>query len=490
MRNDNHAYPKRSIGVQLKGPRGVAKHPRARRHGGATIDTLLDYDAFLDRKAHLNDANGFEPIWIPEFLFGFQKYVAEWSIRQGRAAEWLDCGLGKTPLGLVWSENVVRHTNKPVLAVAPLGVAPQIVREADKFGIEAKRSREGVVFPNITVTNIERLDRFDPNDFGGVWVDEFSCIKALNGVRRKEVTGFMRKVRYRLGTSATNAPNDPTEFGTASEALGYMGNQDVLSTFFRTRDDSLHPVWQNAKWLFKAHAELKFYKYLCSFSRTARMPSDMGFDNGDFVLPPLETFEHTVVNERELSGSLFVLPAVTLSEQREERKLTLNDRCLKVAELMDHKDSGLIWAHSNEEGELLAQMVDGAKEVAGRHDDDYKEEVMLAFSTGDLKKLVTKPKIGGWGMNFQVCHHMTFFPSHSFESYYQGVRRCYRFGQKHPVKVDIVTTEGEQRVLENLKRKSEMADKMFTNLVAHMNDALGMRMVDRHNQQIALPAWL
>jgi hypothetical protein len=216
----------------------------------------------------------------------------------------------------------------------------------------------------------------------------------------------------------------------------------------------------------------------------------MGYLDGRFVLPPLETYEHVIENTRELKDSLFVLPAVTLAEQREERKATLNERCESVARLLSHDEPAVAWAHTNDEGNLLTKMIHGAVEIAGGDSDEYKEETFLAFAEGDIKKLVTKPKMGAFGLNWQHCGHMAFFPSHSFEQYYQGVRRCWRFGRTGPVRVDIVTTEGEQKVLENLKRKSEQCDRMFENLVTYMNDALAGRRSNYHSQETSLPTWL
>jgi len=448
------------------------------------------YADFVERKSHLDSRDGFKPIWLPDWLFDFQASLTEWAIEQGRSALYADCGLGKTPMQLVVAENWVRKENRPVLVLTPLGVSAQTVREANKFGIEAHQTREGKVFSGINVTNYERLHYFNPNDFCGVVCDESSAIKAMKGSRRKEVTDFMRKARYRLLCTATAAPNDYIEFGTSSEALGHMGNMDMLGTFFKSDEDSLHTRYFDSKWRFKAHSETAFWRWVCSWARAIRKPSDIGFADADFILPPLELIETVVENRRALSNSLFVLPAVTLSEQREERRSTLEERCAMVAEKLDHDRAAVAWCQLNAEGDLLTQMIKGARQVCGSDSDDYKEATLLGFASGEFTKLVSKPEIAGFGLNWQHCAHMTFFPSHSFERFYQAVRRCYRFGQKQIVIVDMITTEGELGVLKNLQRKSDAADKMFAELVHHMNNALGINRSSTFATAAEVPSWL
>lgn len=433
-----------------------------------------DYLEFLERKANRGAAHGFEPLWIPDFLFPFQQKLTEWALLQGRAALFADCGLGKSPMGLVWAENVARKINGRVLYLTALAVSYQILREAEKFGIEAKRSVDGAAYSGITVTNYERLPLFDPSKFSGVVCDESSVLKNYDGVRRSQITAFLRKVPYRLLTTATAAPNDYVELGTSSEALGYLGHMDMLNRFFKNdlnNSATGRMRGEVIKWRFKGHAELPFWRWVCSWARACRSPSDVGCDDAGFVLPPLQEFEHTVTANRLADGMLFALPAVGMKEQREERRRTITERCEKVAELTARSDQALVWCHLNEEGDLLEKLIPGAVQVSGSDDDDAKEERLMAFADGNARVLVTKPRIAGFGLNLQHCAHVTFFPSHSYEQYYQGIRRCWRFGQKRPVRVDIVTTEGEQSVLKNLKRKSVQADQMFSRLVAEMNRA-------------------
>ena len=451
----------------------------------------MSYSEFLETKSQFDTDVGFEPTWVPDFLFDFQRELVSWAVRKGRGLILADCGLGKTPIQLVWAENVIRKTNKPVLILAPLAVGPQTVREGEKFAIECSRSLDGKVQPNITVTNYERLHYFDPDDYAGVVCDESSAIKHFSGSRQREVTEFMRTIPYRLLCTATAAPNDYIELGTSSEALGQLGRMDMLSTFFKNDENSNHPIWWGARWRFKQHAELMFWRWVCSWTRAARSPSDLGFANGAFELPPLSVSETVVKASRPLDGMLFQLPAISLDEQRQERRQTITERCAKAAEMVDHDRPAVIWCHLNDEADLIERLVPDAKQVAGRHTDEEKEETFLAFSGGDLRVLVTKPKIGAFGLNWQHCAHEVFFPSHSFEQYYQGVRRCWRFGQENPVHVDIITTEGELGVLKNLQRKAEAADKMFDRIVAEMYNATHIdRSTARPDVTTEVPAWL
>lgn len=451
---------------------------------------FCDYETFLERKSQLGTLDGFIPLWMPDFLFDFQQYLTEWAIAKGRGAEFADCGLGKTPMQLVWAENVVRHTNKRVLVVAPLAVSAQTVREAEKFGIECYRSSDGTAKPNITVTNYERLHLFNPFDFAGVVCDESSTIKNFEGERQKVVVQFMTKMPYRLLCTATAAPNDFIELGTSAEALGELGRMDMLGRFFRNDENSLHPIWWGARWRFKAHAEEGFWRWVCSWARAVRRPSDLGFDDGCFVLPSLTVTETVVENRESFRNTLFPVPAVSLKEQQKERRLTIQERCETVARKVDHKQPAVVWCHLNEEANLLEKLIPGARQVQGADTDEQKEETFRAFSDSELRVLITKPKIGAFGLNWQHCAHMTFFPSHSFEQYYQGVRRCWRFGQTRPVQVDIITTEGELGVLKNLQRKSEAAARMFDQLVGQMNNALRIERQSQSTLELEAPNWL
>jgi hypothetical protein len=397
---------------------------------------------------------------------------------------------------------VARNTNGAILILTPLAVSAQTIREGEKFGIEVQRSRDGKAKRGIVVTNYERLHYFDPSQFVGVVCDESSAIKSFNGERRKAVTEFLRKVPYRLLCTATAAPNDYIELGTSSEALGQLGHMDMLGRFFKNDQGTIRPTIyrhrgldfkrldERAKWRFKGHAETPFWRWVCSWARAIRRPSDLGCDDAQFVLPLLEERHHVVTARRMAPGMLFPMPSVGLREQREERRRTIEERCEKVAELVAHDNSAVCWCHLNSEGDMLADLIPDAVQVSGSDSDDAKEEAFLAFSAGQIRVLVTKPKIGAWGLNWQHCAHMTTFPSHSFEQYYQSVRRCWRFGQERTVVVDVVSTEGEGDVLANLQRKAMAADRMFSNLVAIMNDPLRIARHDPFTIDTEVPAWL
>lgn len=459
-----------------------------------TDKSVSDYGEFLRQKSQGGADSGFAPAWMPDFLFDFQRELVEWAVRKGRAAIFADCGLGKTPMGLTWASNVARKTGKPVLYLTPLAVASQTVREAEKFGIEARQSKDGAHAGHIIVTNYERLHYFSSSDFGGVVCDESSVLKSFAGERRGEITAFMRQVPYRLLQTATAAPNDYIELGTSSEALGYMGHMDMLNRFFKNDlNNSAQGRMRGEviKWRLKGHAETPFWRWVCSWARAIRRPSDLGFNDDGFLLPPLHEVEHLVEANSLADGMLFALPAVGLKEQREERRRTVQERCQTVADLVNHTGQpALVWCHLNEEGDVLQSLIPDAVQVAGSDSDDRKEDRLEAFADGRARVLITKPKIGAWGLNYQHCNHVTFFPSHSFEQYYQAVRRCWRFGQKRAVKVDIVTTEGERGVMRNLQRKSDQADAMFSRLVAEMNNALAIERANNMNSQVEVPSWL
>lgn len=367
-------------------------------------------------------------------------------------------------------------------------------REAEKFGIDARRSKDGRTAAGITITNYEQLHKFSPGHFGGVVCDESSILKSFDGTRRNEITDFMRKVPYRLLATATAAPNDYLELGTSSEALGYMGHVDMLGRFFKNdsnSSDGRRQFGEAPKWRFKGHAETPFWRWVCSWARSCRRPSDLGFDDGRFILPPLIETECLVAFHQGRDGMLFNLPAVTLPEQRQERKRTIRERCQAVADLVNsHDRPALVWCNLNDEGDLLEDLIPDAVQVAGHDRDELKEERFLAFSSGEARVLVTKPKIGAWGLNWQHCSHVTYFPSHSFESYYQAVRRCWRFGQKNAVTVDLVMTEGDRAVMANMQRKANQATAMFTRLVAEMNHAAMSQARAGFACPTSIPAWL
>ena len=450
------------------------------------------YDVFLEGKRKLHSDEGFEPVWMPDSLFDFQRNVCEWVIRTGRAAGIEDCGLGKTRQQLTVAENIVRHTNKPVLLATPLAVGPQTVAEADLIGIDAVRSRDGTVSggPRVVVTNYEQLHKFDPLDFGGFVGDESSCLKDAKSERKKVVTEFVRRIRYRSLWTATAAPNDVWELGTSSEVLGYLGFRDMITKFFKQETSNGGIGWGRNKYRFRGHAEQPFWKWVCSWARAIRKPSDLGFSDEGFDLPELREHEHVVETKKARDGMLFAMAARNLQEQRQERRNSIEERCEKASELVSDVDGpSVMWCELNDEADMLERMAN-AVQVSGSMSDEAKEERLIAFTNGEIQRLVTKPKVGCWGLNWQHCNTVVSFPSHSFEQYYQAVRRCWRFGQTKPVDVHVVVNEGEVDVLKNIRRKAEAADAMFSSIVEHMGDALRLTSEDNFTQTEEIPSWL
>lgn len=454
----------------------------------------MQYSSFLDSKRHVGALHGFDPLWTPPQLFDFQQALVGWAIRKGRCALFADCGLGKTAMQLTWAENVARHTGKPVLVLTPLAVGAQTVNEGAKFGIDCVRSRDGQYgLAKIVVTNYEMLDRFHPDDFAGVVCDESSILKSFEGATRTAITAFMRKVPYRLLATATAAPNDYTELGTSSEALGELGYMDMLNRFFvndQNNSTSRRMYGEAPTWRFKGHSQTPFWRWVASWARACRKPSDIGFDDGPMILPELIERTYMVETAKRAPGMLFALPARSLAEQRGERKRTIEERCEKAAELSKGTDPVIVWCQMNDEASKLRELIPDAVEVSGADRDDAKESKFLDFLEGRSRVLITKPKVGAWGLNFQHCARVIYFPSHSYEQYYQAVRRCWRFGQRRPVTVDVVLTEGERRVMDNMQRKSDQARAMFDALVAEMNNAQTLNLRTNYNTKQETPQWL
>jgi hypothetical protein len=415
---------------------------------------------------------------------------------------------------LVWAENIVRKTNGRVLVLTPLAVGAQTCREGEKFGVECYHSRDGKLpeGKKIIVTNYEKQHLFEPGDFAGCVCDESSILKHYTGATQKQVTRFVGKLPFRLLCTATAAPNDYIELGTSSEALGELNHSEMLTRFFRQLDDKgqkqelrkqandekaakhfarlSYRVSQTiCQWRLKHHAVENFWKWVCSWARACRKPSDLGFDDKRFILPELIQRDHTITPSTPPEGWLFCTPAFGLKEERDERRRTLTERCEFVAGLVNHKEPAVIWCHMNDEGDRLAKIIPGARQVRGSTSDEEKEEIYNDFATGKLLKLVIKPKIGAWGMNWQQCNHVVTFASHSYEQFYQSVRRCWRFGQKKNVILDVVSTEGELGVRNNMKRKMDQADQMFSEMVKHMNQAEQIKRVKTDNNRMELPSW-
>jgi hypothetical protein len=452
----------------------------------------VSYQEFIKQKMDYGIDSGFEPLFMPEFLFDFQAYLVDWAIRKGRDAIFADCGMGKTPMQLVWGQNVVQRTNKPVLILTPLAVSSQTLDEAAKFDIEAYRAIPGEKPTAIRVTNYERLHHFDAGDYGGVVCDESSILKNFRGTRRRQITEFMRTIPYRLLCTATAAPNDWVELGTSSEALGYLGHMDMVTKFF-SRRQSYRERGQREKFYLKGHAAKgPFWRWVSSWARAARKPSDLGFDDADFILPPLIEENTLVRASKPTPGMLFDMPAVNFHEEREAVRRTIVERCEAVAEKIGTNGNiSMIWCHLNDEGDMLESLIPGSVQVAGSDSEEKKEEAACWFVHGSDEKrvLISKPTIFGFGLNFQHCHHMTYFPTHSYEQYYQATRRLWRFGQENRVKVDRIYTDGGQRMLANLQRKSDQADAMFDDLVRFMGQELHLEST-YERKEIEVPQWM
>lgn len=450
-----------------------------------------DYRRFVESKTHLAGQFGFDPVYDNPHCYDFQRHLIEWLLHQGRGAIFADCGLGKTLMQLVWAENVHRKTNKPVLILAPLSVSSQTVEEAGKFGINAYRSAKGELpaGQGIITTNYERLHYFNPDDFSGVVCDESSILKNFDGAIRSHITQFMRKVKYRAMFTATPSPNDYTELGTSSEALGDMAYMDMLQTFFKSNDDTLHPAHMGQNWRFKGHAEPHFWRWVASWARAIRKPSDLGFDDNGWVLPELIEMHHET-DSSPLDGQLFAMPVRGMVEEREERRNTIKPRSELAAQMLMQHDSGVAWCHLNAEADLLTQIIPGAVNLSGADKDEVKEEKFHAFRTGEIKYLVTKPKIAALGVNWQHANACTYFDDYSFEQYYQAVRRFWRFGQKRPVTVHQIGTTSLANVAKSRQRKAEACDLMFQRMMEHMIEAQKHRKIFTDTNPVELPGWI
>lgn len=452
---------------------------------------MSDYTDFLATKASMASDTGFAPLWLPSFLFDFQQALTDWAIRKGRAAIFADCGMGKTPMQLVWAENIIRKTNKPVLILTPLAVSGQTIEEAAKFGIEAWRADMATCPTVIQVTNYEKLHYFDPLRYAGVVCDESSILKNFDGSRKAAITEFMRRIPYRLLCTATAAPNDWIELGTSSEALGYLGYSDMLGRFFkRLRGFGMNDTRRD-EWVLRGYAEEHFWRWIASWARAARRPSDLGFDNDGFILPPLTERHSLIQATKPRQGMLFDVQAVNFFEEREVTRRTIRERCETVAAKVAEHDVSMVWCHLNDEAATLRAIIPDSVEVSGSDPDDKKEAAAHWFCHGQEQRrvLISKPRIFGFGLNFQHCAHMTYFPTHSYEQYYQATRRLWRFGQTREVLVDLIYTDGGQRMMENLARKSKAADEMFTKLVGYMNQAIHIQQTYTR-KEIRVPQWL
>jgi hypothetical protein len=455
---------------------------------------FIDYNEFLNKKSHTKNEFGFNPIYVPDYLFDFQKYVTEYMLRKGRCAGFLDTGLGKTAIELVLAENIVRKTNKPVLILTPLAVAFQFLIEGEKIGInDLEHCKDGKYKKKIVITNYERLHYFDSSDFGSVILDESSILKNFDGATKNHITSFMKKVNYRFLLTATPSPNDFIELGTSSEALGYMGYTDMLTKFFTNNEDTIKPQNIGTQWILKGHARESFFKWVSGWSISLRKPSDIGFSDEKYILPELIKNFHSVKNEKNMivNGQiqLFNMVAKRMPEIKEEQRCTIEPRCIKAVELSNEYDTSVYWCNYNKESELISELDKDSYEIKGSMDIDKKEDLLVNFTKGNIKKLVTKAKMTAFGLNWQHCGHTIFFPTFSYEQYYQAIRRFWRFGRNEPVIVDIIYSDGQKRVLDSLIAKAVKADELFSKLNQnlHQNFEIHNKEFDK---KIKLPSFL
>jgi len=454
----------------------------------------MDYTEFIKTKTHTSNDFGIKAKFIPNEMFDFQKYVTDYASKKGRAAIFLDTGLGKTLIELTLAKNYIEATNKPVLIITPLAVAFQFIREAEKFGIDdIMYSKDGKFSTKIVICNYERLDKFDHADFDCVILDESSILKNFKGAIKTQVTTFLKKVKYRYLFTATPSPNDFVELGTSSEALGYLGYTDMLTKFFTNNEDTISPQNIGTKWILKGHAKTDFFKWVSSWSISMRKPSDLGFSDDRFILPELIRNYHTIKNTKNLvvkgQIQLFNAIAKTMPEILSEQRNTIHERCEKAVELANEKDVSVYWCNRNEEGSVIKSLDKNSYEIKGSMDLDKKEELLLAFQNGEIKKLITKPKITAFGLNWQHCNHTVYFPTFSYEQYYQSIRRFWRFGQTKPVTVDLVYSDGQARVLDGLLAKTEKANELFDKLNINTNSDFKVK-VNGFDKKLTLPKFI
>nr|DAS24227.1 MAG TPA: Helicase of the snf2 rad54 family [Caudoviricetes sp.] len=419
------------------------------------------YEEFLRRKEITVPSAGIdvEKITISDELFDFQRDIVLWALKKGKAAIFAGTGLGKTLMQLEWA----RHIGGTVLTLAPLAVSKQTISEGGKFGITVHhcRAQEDVIDGGINITNYERMDRFDFSKFLGVVLDESSILKAQAGKIRAQLIACCQQIPYRLACTATPAPNDIMELCNHSEFLGVMSSNEMLATFF------VHDGGDTSKWRLKRHAVHDFWRWVASWSVMLTNPADLGYDGERYKLPPLRISQHTVHTERQ-PEALFAIEALTLQERQQARRDSVEDRARECAVLVNaDTDQWIVWCNLNSEADALKTLIPDAVEVSGSDKPDVKERAAVDFAAGRIRVLISKPLIFGMGLNFQRCHKMAFVGlSDSFEQYYQSVRRCWRFGQEHPVDVRIITADTEGAVVQNIQRKEKQFEEMLRGMIA------------------------
>lgn len=426
-----------------------------------------EYAEFLARKRMVDPMTGIPNVpELPSFLFDHQRDIVAWALRRGRAAIFAGTGLGKTAMELVWSSVVAEHTGKPVLIFAPLAVSQQHIREANKFGVDARivRSQDECA-PGVNVTNYQKIDHFDVSAFGGIVLDESSILKSTTGHYRTRLIEETRTIPFRLAATATPAPNDFMELGNHAEFLGVMSYTDMLATFF------VHDGGETQSWRLKGHAENDFWRWMASWSVMLRKPSDLGYPNDGYDLPPLHQMQHRVSVEYVPSmetGMLFPIEAASLQERISARRDTVTERVELAAQITPNDRPFVWWCNLNSEADALAKAIPGSVNLSGADNDEAKERKIGDFLSGKTRVLISKPSVCGFGLNFQHCADAGFVGlNDSFEQVFQAIRRFWRFGQTKPVNVHFIAAETEGAVVANLRRKESDADRMAAAMVAH-----------------------
>lgn len=454
-----------------------------------------DYQQFLESKRMTNPDTGFEPDMslFPEEMFDFQRDCCAFSLKKGRSALFLGTGLGKSLISLAWADQVCKHTGGDVLILAPLAVAPQTVREGQKFGIDVNYCiGQSGIKPGINITNYEMLEHFDTHHFAGVVLDEAGILKNFSGKVRNQIIDSFCRTQYKLSCTATPSPNDHMELGNQCEFLGIMNYSEMLATYF------VHDGGDTSKWRVKGHAVEAFWQWVSSWAVMMQNPRDLGYDGSLFDLPPLNMVQHTVTPKSSRFQGRGV--AKTLNDRRDARRESLNERVAKAAEIVNDSDeTWLVWCDLNVESEQLSKMIPGSVEVRGSDKPEYKEKTSMDFCEGKIKILVSKPSIFGMGLNYQHCHNMIFCGlSDSFEALYQSIRRCWRFGQNHQVNVHVITSEAEGAVVQNIKEKEKRFNEMLSGMISASQEITkenirgSYRMSDEYDPQekMVVPSWI
>lgn len=440
---------------------------------------VIEYDQFVQGKRRAEVATGHHPGELNKNLFDFQHAIVSWAVRRGRAAIFADTGLGKTLMQISWADEVVRHTGGMVLVLAPLAVADQTIEQGKIFGIEVKRVPHDKTpdSEGIWITNYERMDSIDFYSLHGVVLDESSILKAHDGKTRTRLIQNSQSVPYRLSCTATPSPNDFEELGNQCEFLGVMTRTEMLATYF------VNDTGDTGTWRLKGWGASKFWEWMGTWAVVLRNPSDIGFDGSKYLLPPIVYKEH--VGSANVSlGDLFARPASTMQERRKVQRDSIEARCKALADvvLSEPDEPWLIWCHLNDEAELIAKLIPGCVNIQGSDKPEIKAANLIGFAHGTIMHVVSKPKIAGYGMNYQHCARMAFVGmDDSFEKFYQAVRRCYRFGQKRNVHVHIFTDESEGQIIANIKRKEEQHHQMSEMMIEHMKDIMNKELKGQVN---------